>query len=240
MDEDIELDNLGEDPIPEEEGEEETDTDWRDESVIIMSGMKPDLRQGLEEEKQADRELGKTQGVRNREYTEDKKNLLRDLGISLNKGDGSFAKRVFEKLKITVNSKRKVNGAEFDGVKIIVQKGKRLVYTEDAKKLAKVTEFKVLVRGAELEHKKTPAALIEETLPDIPVATELERSVVRNSIENLEHDIGKKASKIEDKAKAVTISEMAMRKIMSHTLKRKRGPVGQMSCDTCEKKAKLI
>ena len=109
--------------------------------------------------------------------------------------------------------------------------------TEDAKKLAKVTEFKVLVRGAELKHKKTPAALIEETLPDIPVATEFERSVVRNSIENLEHDIGKKAAKIEDKAKAVT---MAMRKIMSHPLKRKRGPVGQISCDTCEKKAKLI
>ena len=44
MDE-IELDNLGEDPIPEEEeGEEETNTDW-DKSVIIMSGMNPDLRQ---------------------------------------------------------------------------------------------------------------------------------------------------------------------------------------------------
>ena len=72
MDE-IELDNLGEDPIPEEEGEEETDMEWRDESVVIMSGMNPDLRQGLEEEKQADRELGKIQGVRNRGYTEDKK-----------------------------------------------------------------------------------------------------------------------------------------------------------------------
>ena len=73
MDEDIKLDNLGEDPIPEEEGEEETSTDWRDESVIIMSGFNPELRQGLEEEKQADRELGKIQGVRNRGYTEDKK-----------------------------------------------------------------------------------------------------------------------------------------------------------------------
>ena len=34
---DIELDNLGEDqPIEPEEGEEETNTDWRDESVIIQ------------------------------------------------------------------------------------------------------------------------------------------------------------------------------------------------------------
>ena len=72
---DIELDNLGEDqPIEPEEGkEEETNTDWRDESVIIIGGFNPDIRQGIEEEKQADRELFKIQGVRNRRYTEDKK-----------------------------------------------------------------------------------------------------------------------------------------------------------------------
>ena len=86
-----------------------------------------------------------------------------------------------------MNRKGKVNGAEFDGVKIIVQKGKKLVYTKEVKKLAKVTEFKELVENAELEHKKTPAAFIEETLPDVPVSTDLEQSVLRNSIENLEH-----------------------------------------------------
>ena len=96
--------------------------DWRDESIIEFN---PEIRQGLEEEKQADRELGKIQDVRNRGYTEDKKNLLRELGIYLNKGDGPFAKSIFEKLKITVNSKGKVNGAEFYGIKIIVQKGKK-------------------------------------------------------------------------------------------------------------------
>ena len=196
MDE-IELDNLGEDqPIEPEEGEEETGMDWRYESVVIMSGMNPDLRQGLEEEKQADRELGKIQGVRNRGYTEDKKNLLKELGISLNKGDGPFAKSIFDKLKLTVNRKEKINGAEFDNVRIIVQKGKRLVYTEDTKKLAKVTEFKELVDKAELEHKKTPAALIEETLPDIPITTDLEHAVVRNSTEDLEHFIDEEVAKI--------------------------------------------
>ena len=61
-----------------------------------------------------------------------------------------------------MNSKGKVNGAEFDGVKIIVQKGKKLVYTEDVKKLAKVTEFKELVRGAELEHKKHLQRLLKK------------------------------------------------------------------------------
>ena len=143
---DIELDNLGEDrPIEEPEGEEETNTDWRDESVIIIGGFNPEIRQGLDAEKQGDRELGKIQGVRNRGYTEDKKNRLRELGIQLNKGDGPFAKSVFEKLKVTVNRKGKITGAEFDGVRIIVQKGKKLVYTKDVKKLPKVTEFKELV-----------------------------------------------------------------------------------------------
>ena len=132
---DIELDNLGENRIPEEEeGEEETNMDWRDESIIEFN---PEIRQGLEEERQADRELGKIQGVRNRGYTEDKKNLLKELGISLNKGDGPFAKNVFEKLKVTVNSKGKVNGAEFDGIKIIVQKGKKTRVHGRCKKISK-------------------------------------------------------------------------------------------------------
>ena len=213
MDEDIELDNLGEDqPIEPEEGEEETNMDWRDESIIEFN---PEIRQGLEEEKQADCELGKIQGVRNRGYTEDKKNLLRELGIFLNKGDGPFAKSIFEKLKMTVNSKGKVNGAEFDNVKIIVQKGKRLVYTEDVKKLAKVTEFKELVEKAELEHQKTPASLIEETLPDVPVNTDLQRSILLDSIENLEHfideqvaEIEAKAAKIEDKSATIVYQKI--------------------------------
>ena len=88
---DIELDNLGDRPVEEEEtGEEETNTGWRDESVYI-GGFNLEIRQGLDAEKQADRELGKIQGVRNRGYTGDKKNLLRELGIHLNKGDGPVA-----------------------------------------------------------------------------------------------------------------------------------------------------
>ena len=62
---DIELDNIGEDqPVEPEEGEEEeTNTDWRDESMIIMGGFNPEIQQ---EEKQDDRELGEIQGVRDR------------------------------------------------------------------------------------------------------------------------------------------------------------------------------
>ena len=47
------------------------------------------------------------------------------MNININKGDGPAAKSVFEKLKVTVNRKGKVNGAEYDGTRIIVQKGKK-------------------------------------------------------------------------------------------------------------------
>ena len=114
-----------------------------------------------------------------------------------------------------MNRKGKVNGAEFDGVKIIVQKGKKLVYTEDVKQLAKVTEFKELVGNAELEHKKTPAAFIEETLPDVPVSTDLEQSVLRNSIENLEHFIDDKVAEIE--VNSVTIDREKIREFRGIT-----------------------
>ena len=114
-----------------------------------------------------------------------------------------------------MNRKGKINGAEFDNVRIIVQKGKKLVYTEDVKKLAKVTEFKELVEKAELEHKKTPAALIEETSPDIPVRTELGQSVLRNSIENLEQFIDDKVSEIE--ANSVTIDREKIREFRGIT-----------------------
>ena len=45
-----------------------------------------------------------------------------------------------------MNSKGKVNGAEFDGVKIIVQKGKKLVYTDTnyTNKFACVIDFRTL------------------------------------------------------------------------------------------------
>ena len=50
------------------------------------------------------------------------------MGFNLNKGDGKSSKQVFKKLEVTVNSKVKVNGAEFDGTKIIIFKGKKMVF----------------------------------------------------------------------------------------------------------------
>ena len=140
---DIELDNLDDKPEeePEEQQEQETniDDDWGDQSIVIIDTSNPDAKIPNPR---------KDAVVIRRAYTEDKKSLLREMGVNINKDDGPSAKTVFEKLKITVNRKVRVNGAEYDGTRIIVQKGKRLVYTEDVKKAYKVNEFKELVKRA--------------------------------------------------------------------------------------------
>ena len=180
---DIDLDNLDKpEEEPEEQQEQETniDDDWRDQSIVIIDTSNPDAEIPNPR---------KDAGVIRRAYTEDKKSLLRGMGININKGDGPSAKAVFEKLKVTVNRKGRVNGAEYDSTRIIVQKGKRLVYTEDVKKASKVNEFKRLVEKAELEHGKTGAAVIEEAVPDVTVSEDLANSVLRNSIERLEGEI---------------------------------------------------
>ena len=114
---DIELDNLDNKPgeEPEEQQEQETNIDdWGDQSIVIIDTSNPDAEIPNPR---------KDAGVIRRAYTEDKKNLLREMGVNINKGDGPSAKTVFEKLKITVNRKGRVNDAEYDGTRIIVQKG---------------------------------------------------------------------------------------------------------------------
>ena len=191
---DIELDNLDKpEEEPEEQQEQETnidDDDWRDQSIVIIDASNPDadIRGNLDAMREANRDLGKGLGVIRRAYTEDKKSLLREMGVNINKGDGPSAKAVFERLKVTVNRKGRVNGAGYDGTRIIVQKGKRLVYTENVKNASKVNEFKELVKRAEAEHEKTAVALVEEKL-DVPVNSELANSVLRGSVERLMEEI---------------------------------------------------
>ena len=162
---DIGLDNLDKpEEEPEEQQEQETnidvDDDWRDQSIVIIDTSNPDAEIPNPR---------KDTGVIRRAYTEDKKSLLREMGVNLNKGDGPSANMVFEKLKVTVNRKGRINGAEYDGTRIIIQKGKRIVYTEDIKKASKVNEFKELVKRAEQEHGKTAVAVVEEAVPDVSV-----------------------------------------------------------------------
>ena len=198
---DIKQDNLDKpEEEPEEQQEQETnidDDDWRDQSIVIIDTSNPDAEIPNPR---------KNAGVIRRTYTEDKKSLLREMGININKGDGSSAKAVFEKLKVTVSKKGRVNGAEYDGTRTIVQKGKRLVYTEDVKKASKVNEFKRLVERAELEHGKTGAAVAEEAVPDVTVNKDLANSVLRNSIERLKSEIDEMVANIESRSVETSVT----------------------------------
>ena len=141
---DIELDNFDKpEEEPEEQKEQETnidDNDQRDESIVIINASNPaaNIRKNLDAMRGADRDLGRGIGVKNLAYTLEKKRFLEEMKININKGDGPSAKAIFDRIKITENRKGKVNGAEFDNVKIVMQKGKKLEYTEDTKKLTKV------------------------------------------------------------------------------------------------------
>ena len=200
---DIELDNFDDRPEEEEPEQQEEETnvgnDWRGQSIVIIDTSNPDAE--IPNPK-------KDAAVIRRAYTEDKKGLLREIDVNINKGDGPSAKTIFEKLKVTVNRKVRVNGAEFDGVRIIVQKCKRLVYTEDVKKASKVNEFKTLVDRAKLEHEKTAVAVVS-------VSEDLANSVLRNSIENLESFMDEKVAKIE--SNGVTLDREKIREFRGIT-----------------------
>ena len=188
---DIELDNLDKRPEeeqPEDQQEEETnvDTDWRDESIIIIDTSNPDA--GIPNPR-------KDAAAIKRAYTEDKKSLLREMGIRINKKDSPS---LFERLKVTINRKGKPNGAEFDGVKIIELKGKKLEYTE----ASKVNEFKELVKRAEERHAKTAEGFVEKSISDVPASEELFHSVIKDSIENLDNRIDEKVDRIEKSIQA--------------------------------------
>ena len=94
-----------------------------------------------------------------------------------------------------MNRKGKVNGAKFDGVKIIVRRGKRLVFTENVKNVSKLNEFNSLARKAEEEHSATSVALMEETL-DVTIDENLAGSVLRSSLERLDEEISGRADGI--------------------------------------------
>ena len=196
----IELDNLDNKPEeePEEQQEEEetnVDTDWRDESVIIIDTSNPDA--GIPKPKKDVTSI-------KRAYTEDEKSLLREMGIKINKKDSPS---LFERLKVTINGKGKVNGAKFDGVKIIELKGKRLDYT----KASKVNEFKELVKVAEGRHARSAQGFVEESISDIPASEHLVHSVIRDSIENLGGRMDENVEEVEtwlnDPAYELTIQE---------------------------------
>ena len=126
-----------------------------------------------------------------RAYTEDKKIFLKSIDININEGDGPNARSLFERLKISVGKRGNATGAEFDGVKILVRKGKIFEFSRDKRYASKIEELREVARKAESEHKDTAVALVEEKL-DVDVNEDLARNVLESSIERLEDEISER------------------------------------------------
>ena len=141
----IKLDNFDR-PEEQEEPEEEEKInvdDPQNESIVIIDASNPDanVRRNNDAMRGADRDLGRGIGVKRLKYTVEKK-ILEEIGVNINKGDGASSKPIFDMIKITENRKGKVNGAEFDGVRIIVQKGKNWNTQRTQKNYPKLTNLK--------------------------------------------------------------------------------------------------
>ena len=101
-----------EDRQEEQQGKEEEETsfgekDRRNESMPIIDVSNPNanVRKNQDAMKKADRNLGKGIGVRNLKYTLEKKKLLREMGINVEKKDGPSSSAVLEKLSLMTNKK---------------------------------------------------------------------------------------------------------------------------------------
>ena len=102
-----------------------------------------DARRNLDEMRKANRELGYGLSSKKRKITNVTKSVLWELGYKLRKGDRKNSKSFFERLKLTEGEKGKVNGMKFDGVKIIVLKGKGFKFSENVKFRSKINESKI-------------------------------------------------------------------------------------------------
>ena len=155
-----------------------------------------DIRENLDEMKEADRDLGRGIGAKRKKITNIKKNILFGLGYKLRKGDGKKSEELFDRLELTKGEKGNVNGMKFDNVKIINFKGKRFTFSENVKFRLKINEFKILAEEAWMEHDRTAFSDIEEVVPDILVDDEHAESILSNSLEKLNEEISDREEKI--------------------------------------------
>ena len=109
-------------------------------------------------------------------------------------------------------------GAEFDGVKILVRKGKIFEFSRDKRYASKIEELREVARKAESEHKDTAVALVEEKL-DVDVNEDLARNVLESSIERLEDEISEREEGIVTK-----LTGNELRGIHRNTSRKRRRP----------------
>ena len=175
--------------------EESNELEWDD---TTFGDPDDDIRKNLEEEKEADRELGRGIGARRRGITGIKKEALFGLGYKLRKGDGKKSAELFNRLKLTMSEKTgDVNGMKFDNAKIVIfGKNKKFTFSENARFRGKIGEFEILAEEARMEHEQTAVSDIEEVVPDIPVDDGHASSILSNSLEKLDGEISGREDRI--------------------------------------------
>ncbi len=210
---DIELDNIGEDRTEQGEAQraeqveewEEEETSFtenennngdHDDSALVIDDSNPEFTPIAD--------LGQIPcevGVYKRHVTYDQKDFLKKaLGVTLNKGAGPKSKELFNNLRVTLDSKgEKINGAEYDGEKILVLRNGKIEYSLNRAYVNDIIDFKKLLEKAKEEYNASIASVINESV-DASMSDEAVESVQDTVIEELE-------SFIDDKYNELSLSD---------------------------------
>ncbi len=197
---DIELDNIGEDRTEQERAEqaaeksftENEDNNGARDDILIIDGSNPKFT--CVSTKPSDDYPTPSSipslpdvGEYKRSITRTKKEFLeKGVCVILNKGAGPKSKELFDNLRVTLDSKgKRINGAEYDGKKILVLKDGKIVYSANRAYARDITNFQKLLRKAQLEYAETITSVIDNELGSSS-SNELQRSVRENASRNLQ------------------------------------------------------
>ena len=141
--------------------------------------------------------IGRDAGAMRRYIIHDKKQFLKNgLGITVNKGDGPNSTILYDELRTTTG---KINGAMYKGKKILILKNGRIEYSTDRSIERYVNEFKDLLKKADVEHRRTPAVIVERHTND-DVSQEAMVNIIENVSKRIESEIEVRADLIKSNA----------------------------------------
>ena len=181
------------------EQEEETNFDDEDrhgdESILIIDGSNP-IFNILDADTSTSEGPGgsvpnvrRDAGVMKRHIIHDKKQFLKDVfGITVNKGDGPSSTTLYDELRTTTGKNGKINGASYKGKKILIMKNGKMERSTDKSKVRYVNEFEELLKKAQAEHQKTPAALVERRV-GVDLTQETMNDIIDNVSDRIESEI---------------------------------------------------
>ena len=181
---DIELENLDRERETQRANEEEetsfADDRPGDKSILIIDGSNPVFTR-VDVDGPSTSEIPNARrdaGVMRRHIIHDMKQFLKKgLGLTINKGDGPNSTIIYDKVRFTTDKDNKINGATYNGKKILILKDGELRYSTDKTKTSLVNEFKELLRKADIEHQKTPTPIAEKR-----AGVDLPQNVMNNII----------------------------------------------------------